>query len=675
MSQPPSTSPKLPEILAPAGDIPSFLAALSAGADAIYLGLKNFSARMEAENFNLLELSRLCDLAHAEKAKVYVTLNTMLKSNECEQCYRLLTRLEEQVHCDGLIIQDLALIALAKKAQFKGGIFLSTLANVTQKEGLDLAAKLGCDRVILPRELSIDEIKSLAENCPDNLDLELFVHGALCYCVSGRCYWSSYLGGKSGLRGRCVQPCRRLYQTGKFLETEEKVSKGQSARFFSCQDLSLDVLAQTLLKIPHLHTWKIEGRKKGPHYVYHTVKAYRLLRDAPKDPKVKEEALELLDLALGRPRTHARFLPQRIRIPTDPSGITNSGLVIGTIKRTASICEFKPNLALKAQDYLRIGNEEDRSHQTLRISRFMPKGQIQKLSLKPPLPPTGTLVFLLDRREPEMVKLLRIYQAKLKGLKGRETKPVNSKLSYPNVEKCKRRADMKVLAKIPTGKENRASSRQMLSLWISPKTVEISRPVARRVYWWLAPVTWPDETHKTSQLVAKLWQSGCRHFVLNSPWQRGFFPEKLPEGADLVAGPFCNLANPWALKILQDLGFKAAFVSPELSQEDLAKLPKISPLPLGLVLKGFWPVGISRFGLLALKSNTPFASPKGEIFWARDYGQNTWIYPAWPLDLSEKQAELEAFGYSFFAQLIENPPSNLPEAKRPGLFNYEGKLL
>ncbi|MDO5483916.1 MAG: peptidase U32 family protein, partial [Desulfovibrionaceae bacterium] len=323
-------TPQCPEILAPAGDTACFLAALGAGADAIYLGLKHFSARMQAENFSLTELSRLTDLAHAENVRVYVAMNTLVKPAESAAAYRLIHRLAQQVRPDGLIIQDLALLDLARQAGFEGGLFLSTLANLTHPEALMQAADLGANRVILPRELSIDEIRRMGEACPPGLDLECFVHGALCYCVSGRCYWSSYMGGKSGLRGRCVQPCRRVYRQGGpaiqalWQQAQEKKgeagqhrkpaapsspprpqksmprSKEHSGRFFSCLDLSLDVLAKTLLDIPHLVSWKIEGRKKGPHYVYHVVTAYRILRDNPGDAKARKYAEEVLEMALGR---------------------------------------------------------------------------------------------------------------------------------------------------------------------------------------------------------------------------------------------------------------------------------------------------------------------------------------------------------------------------------------
>lgn len=164
--------------------------------------------------------------------------------------------------------------------------------------------------------------------------------GALCWCVSGRCYWSSYLGGKSGLRGRCVQPCRRVYK-----------QKGREGRFFSCQDLSLDVLIKTLSELPHIRSLKIEGRKKGPHYVYHVVTAYRMLLDAIGTADwshARKDAEALLEMALGRPVTRARFLPQKdVRIST-PDEPTSSGMLIGKIQFEKGT-EFLPGRSLNRE--------------------------------------------------------------------------------------------------------------------------------------------------------------------------------------------------------------------------------------------------------------------------------------------------------------------------------------
>ncbi|MCP4021625.1 MAG: U32 family peptidase, partial [Desulfobacteraceae bacterium] len=273
-----------PHILAPAGDKNSFLAAMAAGADAIYCGLKIFSARMEADNFSIEELSRLSKLAKQHHIKLYIAFNSIIKEGEQEKAFKILNKLVQHVDVDALIVQDLAMISLARKSGFKGEFHLSTLGNMTFPIGMETVKQMGFSKLVLPREMTIDEIKEMADQAPKGLDLEVFIHGALCYGISGRCYWSSWFGGKSGLRGRCVQPCRRMY-----------LQKGQNKRFFSCMDFSVDVLAKILKEVPCVTTWKIEGRKKSPHYVYYTVKAFQMLRD---DPKLKKEALGFLDYAM-----------------------------------------------------------------------------------------------------------------------------------------------------------------------------------------------------------------------------------------------------------------------------------------------------------------------------------------------------------------------------------------
>ncbi len=668
-----------PEILAPAGDINAFMAAIAAGADAIYLGLKHFSARMEAENFPLSELSRLTELAHSKHIRVYTAMNTLVKDREMQQAYNLIRRLEQQVHCDGLIVQDLCYPEIARQAGFSGKLFLSTLGAVTQPEILPELVRLGFARAILPRELSFDEIAQMDAVCPSDLSLELFVHGALCYCVSGRCYWSSYMGGKSGLRGRCVQPCRREY--GPLLRGQKQRKTGKS--YFSCQDLSLAEYTSSLLTLPHLRSWKIEGRKKGPHYVYHCVRAYCLLRDAAIessdgeiDSAALKEAHALLDMALGRVTTRARFVSGKPLVPTDPGGRTGSGYCIGTTIFDESGAWLTAKTDLYASDFLRIGREGEPWHQTVRAGKNVAQGKRFVLPLaKKGRPPKNTPVFLIDRRDPKLKASIANLQKELEAFQGIPSRAVTGSLHMPVPCQAKRRPDMAVASSVPYGKQNRARSRSLIGLWLGAKSASVSKTVARRVYFWLPPVVWPNESARLARFIRELWRDGCRHFVANAPWQRAFFPKELPEGADLVAGPFCNLANALSLDFVARLGFKAAFVSPELDGETLLSLPAVSPLPLGLVIEGFWPVGISRFGLLGVHQNVPLQSPKGETFWLREYGQNVWIYPAWPLMLREKEAELRKAGYAFFASLGESRPESVTGAERPGLFNWDQPLL
>ncbi|MDM8538626.1 peptidase U32 family protein, partial [Desulfobacterales bacterium HSG17] len=398
-----------PIILAPAGNKASFLAALAAGADAVYCGLKDFSARMEAKNFSIEELSGLTQLAHDRGVKVYITLNSLIKPDDLSSAGKLLDQLNREVKPDALIIQDTSIIQLARQTGFSGELHLSTLANVSFTSALEMIDRTipEVTRVVLPRELNIDEIKSAAKACPENLDLEVFIHGALCYGVSGRCYWSSFLGGKSGLRGRCVQPCRRMYS-----------QKGPGKRYFSCQDLSLDVLVKVMLSIPKIGVWKIEGRKKSPHYVYYTVKAYKMMRDHGTDPQIKKDALSLLEQALGRTSTHYNFLPQRPQNPVNTDNQTGSGFLMGVIKGSNDKSYLVPRQELLPGDVLRIGYEDQKWHSIYRVTRFVPKKG--RLFLKFNAPKSGiknTPVFLTDRREKALQVMISEIEADLDKIK------------------------------------------------------------------------------------------------------------------------------------------------------------------------------------------------------------------------------------------------------------------
>lgn len=668
-----------PEILAPAGDVDCFLAALAAGADAIYLGLKNFSARMEAENFGLGELARLLDLAHIRNCRVYVAMNSLLKQPELAQAWRLLKRLSAQARPDGLIIQDLAFLDLIRQAEYAGTITLSTLANITSPSGLAEAARLGADRIVLPRELSLDEIRMMGEACPPNLELECFVQGALCYCVSGRCYWSSYMGGKSGLRGRCVQPCRRVYgrmSPGK----SEKEARG-GGRFFSCQDLELGGVARTLLSVPKVASWKIEGRKKGPHYVFYTVTAYRLIADNPDDPQARKMAGELLEMALGRSGVKARFLPQKQYQPMRPELGAVSGRLAGKIHIGQNgECVLKPHYELLPKDNLRIGVEDEKWHATMPVTRRTPKGGALNLRLpKHKTPKAGTPVFLIDRREPALVERLDALRKELNAIKAPHIANVEGSPRLPAGPVKKNLPDM--LTRFSSGdqrqkaREKEKSFRAAQALWLAPHPPRLSPTVYKKIFFWLPPVIWPENENAYRKNIFILWRGGARNFVANAPWQRALFPENPPEDANLIAGPFCNLANGLAMAEMAKLGFTAAFASPELSGEDLLALPAASPLPLGLTLGGNWPAGLSRFGTLGINANEPFASPMGEAFWTKDHWGLTWIYPGWPLNLEDKKKDLLKAGYSFFAWLEDSKPAALNARKREGLFNWDCGLM
>lgn len=654
-----------PEILAPSGDRNAMLAALAAGADAVYLGLKNFSARMQAGNFSVKELVRLSELARRRDCKTFVAMNTLLKPGDIDAAGRLIDRLNRQVHPDALIVQDLGFVELARQTGFKGEVHLSTLANITHPAALRAAHEAGANRVIIPRELNLDEIRTIHDACPEDLDLELFVHGALCYCVSGRCYWSSYMGGKSGLRGRCVQPCRRVYK-----------QRNRKERFFSCQDLSIDVLTKTLLDMPRLRSWKIEGRKKGPHYVFYTTTAYRMLRDNPNDAGTRKEAERILKHALGRASTHFYFLPQRKYSPLQPGQSTASGMVAGKTAQTPKgDYQFKPWFELKPGDLLRIGAEDEHGHQILKIRRAVPKGGT--FGFKPEGrrgPKPGSPIYLIDRQEPELMNLLKEMEAEAaKVPAGRPPKASNFSAELPRpAGRAERARDLSLRRRLPQGRGGKGQG--TTALWVSPASTQgMSRTVVPKIWWWMPPVIWPDEEEQYARTVSHLLRSGAKHFVLGSPWQTALFPEDAK--VRLWAGPFCNVANPLAVAHLAKRGFEGVFVAPELHGEDILDLPGQSCLPMGIVQRGTWPLGISRIKPEAVKALEPLASPKNEIHYVKYYGQNAWLFPNWPLDITEHRQALEQAGYSLFVTIHESRPRTVPEAQRTSPFNWDIPLL
>ena len=640
-----------PEILAPAGNRLSFLAALAAGADAIYCGLKHFSARMEADNFSLSELAGLAGLARSRGVRIYIALNTMIRPDEPDKAGRLLDRLGRQVGPDAVIFSDPGMVDIAGQAGLESELHLSTLGNFHLASGLKYLTKMGVSRVVLPRELSIDEIRQVAKE--GGPELEVFVHGALCYAVSGRCYWSSFLGGKSGLRGRCVQPCRRTYSY-----------KGSKGTYFSCRDLGLDILAKTLLTIPEVRAWKIEGRKKGPHYVFYTTRAYQILRDQPDDPGARKEAVSLLELALGREFTHYNFLPQRSFVPMDPGREPASGRFCGKTKGTAGSVYISPWTNLMPGDLLRIGYEGDSGHKLVGIRKPVPaKG---RYDLAPGCR-SGLPVFLIDRREKELMDMIRTLEKQIAG-----SKPENLKSSFsyhgPGAGGSKPQPVFLEVFRYPPKVKKAMGLQLSLDPVIRPKLGPF-----KANWYFLPPVIWPASEQKWMELIAFLQKKGAGRFVLGSPWQMGLF--KPAKNLSLWAGPFCNVANQAHLKVLKDMGFKGAVLSPELSEQDFLSLAKTAPIPVGIVIQGLWPVCVSRTFAKEARPIAVFESPRKEVFWTAAHDENYYTFPNWEINLSAYEDKLRGAGFSLFLRLKEPLPKKMDLKQRPGLWNWEQGLL
>lgn len=261
------------ELLAPAGSPAALRAAVQSGADAVYLGIDTFGARQSAENFSLDELPKWIDYCHLYGVDVHVTVNTLIKNNELSKLSECVKRLNN-AHADALIIQDLGAAEIIKNTVPDMTLHASTQMTVTSLEGVKYLENMGFSRVVLARELSKNEIEYICKNA--RAEIEVFVHGAICMCYSGQCLMSSILGGRSGNRGRCAQPCRLPY---------ELMEKGQCAGrgyILSPKDMSLINELGTLNEAG-VKSLKIEGRLKRAEYVSAVVGIYRKYIDNPKE--------------------------------------------------------------------------------------------------------------------------------------------------------------------------------------------------------------------------------------------------------------------------------------------------------------------------------------------------------------------------------------------------------
>lgn len=321
-----------PELLLPAGNVEAFYAALEGGADAIYLGLSDFNARKRAKNFTIQQLPSLVQLAHEKNAKLFITLNTVLKNNELPNIYSLLYQIN-QTDVDAVIIQDWGLFHLIKTYFPKLEVHASTQMAFHNSLGVNFGKKLGLDRLILARELTKQELWDIKKN--SKAPIELFVHGALCYSFSGLCLFSSYLGGMSANRGACKQPCRRLF-----------TDNNNKRYIFSLKDNELIDIIPELCKLG-VESLKVEGRMKSADYTYTIAKAYRIAIDTPEElPKAKQ----LLSKDIGREKT-SYFIGGNVSDAI--TDLPNTGLYLGKIQESNNK-GFSFNSAINATEIGRI---------------------------------------------------------------------------------------------------------------------------------------------------------------------------------------------------------------------------------------------------------------------------------------------------------------------------------
>lgn len=322
---------RIPELLAPAGDILSLKAAVENGADAVYLGIKKLSARAYASNFSPDELEKVIDYAHLRGVKVYITVNTLIKDVEFADAAQILQKIAAY-GADAVIVQDIGLISFLREFLPELPIHASTQMTVHNSEGVRLLEDLGVKRIVLARELSLESIRYIREHT--QAELEVFIHGALCICYSGQCLFSSMIGGRSGNRGYCAQPCRKQYVVKK----NGKEVKLQGNYLLSPKDLNTSEILPFLIE-SGVSSLKIEGRMKRPEYVAGVVAIYRKLLDRyaanPAGYFVSEEESRILRQLFNRGFTHAYLLGNPRNELMDHYVPSNRGILLGNVNSSS----------------------------------------------------------------------------------------------------------------------------------------------------------------------------------------------------------------------------------------------------------------------------------------------------------------------------------------------------
>ncbi len=419
---------EIPELLAPAGSMESLKAAVNAGADAVYLAGKQFGARHYAANFDNEDLKEAVHYAHLRGVKVYVTVNTLIKDHELPDLAKYLLFLYEN-GANAILVQDIGVARIAKELVPDLNIHASTQMTIHNTEGVIWAAELGFKRVVLAREMKLAEIEEISENIePGQIELEIFAHGALCYSYSGQCLLSSFIGGRSGNRGMCAQPCRKPYdlilgekdEYGRpvnvnKVEIMQSIIEHQKSKIFeaeikekyllSTRDLAIYQYLDKISK-SSVSSLKIEGRMRSPEYVAVVVSTYRKALDSIKRGrwKPRKKDIDNLKLAFNRDFTGGYLLEKDESSVMSRDRPGNRGVYIGPVidykkKNKEAVIEIENQIIPEKGDGVVFINKNQNKNEYGMIIHESPSVHKNKARFTVQYPlKQGTLVYITRRR-------------------------------------------------------------------------------------------------------------------------------------------------------------------------------------------------------------------------------------------------------------------------------------
>lgn len=646
------------EILAPAGGADTIEPAVRAGADAVYLGASAFSARASAKNFNKEELKSAVEYCRQRGVRVYLACNTLVRDDEMKRALEVIEYACE-LPVDAVIIQDMGLVELVKKAAPDMRLHASTQMSVHTLGGVELLAEQGFKRVVLSRELSRDEIAEIVAKSP--IELEVFVHGALCMCVSGQCYFSAMLGGRSGNRGACAQPCRLPFSV-----------KGGTGHDLSLKDQSIIAYLKELEKMG-IASAKIEGRMKRPEYTAAAVAACRQSLDkGSADP----ELLQKLEAVFSRSGfTQGYYTGRRGR---DMFGIRSKEDVMsatGKVMNSLHVLYKNERQSVPVDAVLRVKNNEpivlevdDREGRKVRIEGVVPekavKTELTKEKCENCITKTGGTPFYTASFDAETDGGLSVPMNELNSMR----RQALSELLEKRGSKTPLKFEMPELPETDTRKKQppkyfraRFTNGRIGDEFLDCELVYV-------------PITLKDSEYESLM---------DRGFAVAVEIPRGMFGiesriyERLREikklginevlagnlGAveiaksldmDIHGGFGLNLTNTAALEWAEKTGLMDAEISIELTVSQITKLG--GRIPIGIVSSGRLPLMLTR--------NCPADnSPEREMllrdrkdmeFPLQNYGSCTEVLNSVPLDLSDRRKELLGADFEVLRFSVEN---------------------
>ncbi|MDR2102427.1 MAG: U32 family peptidase [Treponema sp.] len=650
------------ELLAPAGSPEALDAAAGEGADAVYLGLKSFNARLRSANFTYSQFEGALRSLHRMGRRLYVTVNTVFEQREADRLYQLLKYLAS-LGPDGIIVQDFGVIAMVRRHFPSLKLHASTQMNIASARGVNALSKHGVSRVVLARELSLQELREIRETT--NMELEVFVHGALCVSASGLCLFSGFLGGKSANRGMCSLAC------GRFFHSRSAGWEEEGWYFFSPGDLQL------IERVPDLagagvNSFKIEGRMKSAEYVGTVVSAYRRVIDSlgggeEQIARAVGEALGILKNDFARDKTVFYFdgLPEDITwLRADQNGGT--GISLGKILKIKGAGEERRGLIAAggtipvAGDSIRFHRADDSDRRSLKLSSVEDGPWI-------PVPEgfgAGDTVYLIQTRtmSRRYSPVIPRNTGSFRRAPGRDQAPP---VDIP--EFCHQKG-----RDFPQGIYGAVSRTEDLYVLQSERPVKAMLAYTRKTAAYLLgskpPLPFPPADliltldpyfpqageGVLEEEIPALIGLGYRQFVVNNLGQFSYFRNT---GASLIAGPYLYTFNRWARAFVSALGTDFFISPPENNRQNLERTVESGRRRPAFITVFSYPALFRiRADLGKHYSFGVFSDSRDEGFRLICNPDGSLVYPERAFSIVDKIPFLKEAGFSRFILDLSGPP-------------------